>query len=490
MPALPSCRDPGTEVSLGGPGGACGRLWHGVGLGALTGEISPGLVDEVIELTGCREKRRRLLPARAVVYFVLGMCLFSGADSVGPPGYRSVMRSLTAGLRHLHGQPVPTSSALARARQRLGSKPLEVLFDRRRGPLAAAGTAGAFAFGRRLVAWDGTGLDVPDTPANARAFGTVNGGGPQLRLLALTECGTHAVIDAAFDGFARASEQALARRLLHALAPGMLLLADRNFPGYDLWGLAAATGADLAWRVRNNQVFTVLQALPDGSYISVMPTPAENVRHGQARAAGRVLPGPPAGHRIRVIEYTVTIAAAGATRTELFRLVTTLLDPRQAPAAALAALYRQRWETETGYGELKTRLRVAGFTLRSRLPDLACQELFAFLTVYQALCALETRAARHAGIDPDRISFTVTLRTARDLAASQPGTTPHQTIQHAIADILSDLLPARRTRHYQRVKKPPGHPFPYKKTSQPRPPGTVTYQITIARKTPPPAPTP
>ena len=349
MPVLPSWGDPGTAASPCGPGRGRGCLGHRVGLGVLTGEIGPGLVEEVIELAGCREKRQRLLPARAVVYFVLGLCLFSGADSMGPPGYRSVMRSLTSGLRHLHGLAVPTSSALARARQRLGSKPLELLFDRRRGPLAAAGTAGAFAFGRRLVAWDGTGLDVPDTPANAGAFGTVNGGGPQLRLLALIECGTHAVIDAAFDGFARVSEQALARRLLHALAPGMLLLADRNFPGYDLWGLAAATGADLAWRVKNNQVFTVLEILPDGSYLSVMPTPAENVRHGQARAQGRVLPGPPAGHRIRVIEYTVTIGAATATRTELFRLVTTLLDPQQAPAAALAALYRQRWESETGH---------------------------------------------------------------------------------------------------------------------------------------------
>jgi len=492
MPALPSCCDPGTEALPCEPERVRGRLWHQVGLGALTCEISPDLVEEVIELTGCREKRQRLLPARAVVYFVLGMCLFSGADSMGPPGYRSVMRSLTNGLRHLHGLAVPTSSALTRARQRLGSKPLELLFDLRRGPLATAGTAGAFAFGRRLVAWDGTGLDVPDTPANAGAFGRVRGGGPQLRLLALIECGTHALIEAAFDGFSRVSEQALARRLLHALAPGMLLLADRGFPGYDLWGLAAATGADLAWRVRSHQVFTVLEILPDGSYISVMPTPAENLRHGQARARGRVLPGPPVGHRIRVIEYTVTIRGGGGLGAESFRLVTTLLDPRHAPAAALAALYRERWESENGYGELKTRLRGAGFILRSRLPDLACQELFAFLTVYQALCALKARAAEQAGIDPDRISFTITIRAARDHVASRPATSPNpaRAIQHAIGDILSDLLPARRSRQYQRVMRPPKNNFPYKKKDQPRPPSKVTYQITIARTTASPAQTP
>lgn len=159
-----------------------------VGLGVLADEIGPGLVDEVVELAGCREKRLRLLPARAVVYFVLGLCLFSSADSTVPPGYRSVMRWLINGLRHLHDVALPTSSALTKARQLLGSKPFELLFDLRRGPLAVAGTKGAFAFGLRLVAWDGTGLDAADTPENAAEFGVTQGGNPQVRLLALTEC--------------------------------------------------------------------------------------------------------------------------------------------------------------------------------------------------------------------------------------------------------------------------------------------------------------
>ena len=127
----------------------------------LSSEISPGLVDGVIELAVCREKRRRLLPARAVVYFVLGLCLFSGADSAGPSGYRSVMRWLTNGVRHLYGLALPTSPALTRARQRLGVRPLELLFDLRRGALASAANPSAFAFGLRLVAWDGTGRAWP-----------------------------------------------------------------------------------------------------------------------------------------------------------------------------------------------------------------------------------------------------------------------------------------------------------------------------------------
>jgi hypothetical protein len=491
MPVLPLITDgsPGLQVQDHAVEQLCP-----VGLGVLTGEISPGLVDEVIELAGCREKRRRLLPARTVVYFVLGLCLFSGADSMGPPGYRSVMRWLTNGLRHPDGVVLATSSALTRARQRLGARPLELLFGLRCGPLAAAGTPGAFAFGLRLVAWDGTGIDAADTPANAAEFGGVQGGGPQLRLLALIECGTHALVGAVFDGVARASEQKLARRLLRALGPGMLLLADRNFAGWELWGLAAGTGADLAWRIKKNLVLPPLRVLPDGSFLSVMPTPAENLRLGQARAAGRTPPGPPEGHVVRIIEYTVTVrAAGGATRIELFRLVTTLLDHQRAPAAELAALYHERWESENGYAELKTRLRGAAFILRSRSPELVCQEMFAFLTVYQALCALETEAARQAGIDPDRISFTVTVRVARDHAASHAIITPRSLAlarHQAIGDLLSDLLPRRRDRQYERVRKQPKNNFPAMKRRQERPPSQVTYKIKVSPRASSPAQTP
>jgi Insertion element 4 transposase N-terminal/Transposase DDE domain len=468
-----------------------GGLAVSAGLGILTAEVSPELVDEVIDLCGCREKRQRLLPARAVVYFVLGLCLFSGADSHGPPGYRSVMRWLTNGVRHLHGLALPTSSALTRARQRLGSKPMELLFDLRRGPLAGAATPGAFAFGLRLVAWDGTGIDVADTPASAREFGVTPGGGPQVRLLALTECGTHAVIDAAFDGTGKASEHKLARRLIHALGPGMLLLADRNFAGHELWGLVTAAGADMAWRVKKNLVFPPVKILGDGSFLSVMPTPADSVRHGRARARGKPLRELPDGHLIRVIEYTVTVTTAGGrTRTEPFRLATTLLDCEQAPAGQLAAAYHERWEIENGYGELKTRLRGAEFTLRSKTPDLACQELFAFLIVYQALCALRAEAAETAGTDPDRVSFTVTVRIARDHAAAVRPAGHGQARHHAITDIIADLLPPRRDRQCDRVKKPPRNTFTAKKRGKTPPATTAAYTITITKKEPPAADTP
>ena len=472
------------------PAVAGGDARHLSGLGVLTCEISPELVDEVVDLAGCREKRSRLLPARAVVFFVLGMCLLSGEDSAGPPGYRSVMRSLTHRLRALAGTAVPSRSALCRARQRLGSKPFEILFDRVRGPLAGR-AAGALAFGLLVVAWDGTSVDAPASPANIAGLGCPGGGQPQLRLMALVECGTRAVIDAALDGAARASEQVLARRLLASLRPGMLLLADRNFPGHELWGLAAAAGADLLWRARANLVLTVLEVLPDGSWLSVMPTP-QDARDGASRRR-RGLPPRQAGHRIRVVEYAVTVAGAGGTaRTEPFRLLTTLLDWERAPAADLAALYRERWESENGYGELKTRLRGAGFILRSRSPDLACQEMWAFLVVAQALAAMKCQAARQARIDPDRVSLTAVLRIARDHARSQgpaPGDLARARAQ-AVADMLADLLPPRRSRQCPREKKRPRNTFPSRKAGQPRPPGNVTYHVSVTRKTTQPAQTP
>src|SRR4051794_24145496 len=147
-------------------------------LGVLTAQIGPELVDEVVAAAGATQRRVRLLPARAVVYFVLALCLFSGADAAGPPGYRSVARSLTTGLRQLpNALKVPSSPALSRARQRLGDQPLRLLFERLRGPRATPVTPGAFAFGRRLVAWDSTGIDTPDTEANAVEFGRAGGAG-------------------------------------------------------------------------------------------------------------------------------------------------------------------------------------------------------------------------------------------------------------------------------------------------------------------------
>jgi hypothetical protein len=407
------------------------------------------------------------------------------------------------GLRHLPelaAGRLPTSSALTRARQRLGDKPMQALFEHVCGARAAARVGTAFAFGLRVVAWDGTALDVPDTPANAAAFGFASankanqGSNPQVRLMALIECGTHALVDATFDAIAHHSEHALARRLLVSLDATMLLLADRNFPGYELWGQARATGAHLVWRLKKQNVFDPLRVLPDGSFLAIMRTPSDNVRYGQARAAGRILPTPAHGHLVRIIQYTVTIHPIGAPpQVEVYRLVTSLLDHRRAPAVVLAALYHQRWESENSYAEIKNRLRGAGFVLRSKSPELVCQEVYALLTVYQALCSLEVQAADHAGIDPQRISFTLTVQLARLTTAGQGAAdaeTLYATRRTLFAELCDALLPPRRDRRCPRVKKPPKNTFDVKRRDQPRAPDKVVYSLAITRHPPLPATTP
>jgi hypothetical protein len=277
------------------------------------------------------------------------------------------------------------------------------------------------------------------------------------------------------------------------LTEGMLVLADRNFAGYELWGLARATGAHLAWRIKKNVIFPPLKVLPDGSYLSVMGTPAENQRHGQARAAGRILAEPPQGHLVRIITYTVTVRPQqGPPRIETFRLVTSLLNHKQAPARRLAMIYHERWEVENGYAELKNRLRGAGFILRSKSPELICQEVYALLTVYQALCALEVHAAEQGGIDPDRISFTVTVQLARLAVPRQMAVEDSalwMSLREIVRDLLEDLLPERRERQCERVKKPAKNTFEVKKRDQPRTASNVDYILKVARYPLPPAKT-
>ncbi len=239
-----------------------------IALGALTSTFPPPLVDQVIEQTGRREQRRRLLPARVVVYYVLALALFAGAAYEA--AYEEVMRCLVEGLgwarsarrgrRTWPAWHVPGASALADARTRLGPAPLHALFAQTVGPLATQATRGAwyrhwYRHWRVLLA-DGTCLDVPDAPANEAAFGRPGSsraegkGASQVRLVGLVECGTHAIIDAVLGPYTT-GEPTLARRLARPdrrdrrLGPGMLVLADQGLFGAPLWQAMAATGADL-----------------------------------------------------------------------------------------------------------------------------------------------------------------------------------------------------------------------------------------------------
>jgi hypothetical protein len=473
-----------------------------VDIGVLTTAIPAELVDEVIDRAGCREQRHRRLPARVVMYFVLGLCLFSAAEGFRPPGYRTVIRTLSrrcggvfSGARHVG------DSALTQARQRLGVKPVQMLFEELRGPATSRPESWSHAFGRRVVAWDGTTIAVPDSPDNAAAFGhhghgtdstdnpsaevkrggAATGANPLVRMMTLVECGSHAIIDVAFDGVARASEQVLARQLLASLAPGMLLLADRNFLSYPLWNATLGTGADLLWRIKSSSHLVPTKHLPDGSYLAILPTPAETRRLGQRRRNNGPNEIPREGHQIRVIEFTITVHTdSGETRNEHYRLATNLHDHAEAPAEQLAALYNQRWESENSNSELKPRL-IGDATLRSRTPEGVTQEIYAFLCVYQALIALRVDAATTAKLDPDRISFLITIREVRADIADH-STRRHATRKRAIVkQMIEDRLPPRRPRSSPRQRIPHANKYPAKRRDQPRPSTKTRTKITVSR---------
>jgi len=375
------------------------RLSDLVSVGVLTRTFPPELVDEVIAEVGRTEQRHRALPARVMAYFSIGMALHSEGS------YEDVLGLLTDGLAWAADtDPVKlaSKSAIFQARARLGAEPLRALFDRVAQPLAEPGAAGAWLAGRRLVAIDGTCLDVADTADNAEWFGRpgVNKGEqaafPQARLVAVAECGTHAVFDAVVGPYST-GENTLAGELIDRLEPGMLLLADRGFCGFPLWHKAVATGADLLWRAKPNMKPRALEALEDGSWLAELRPSGNAGRHAEPLV-------------IRVIDYQID---DGRPNDETYRLFTTITDPNEASAVALAAAYAQRWEIESAFDELKVHQRGPRTVLRSKSPDLVLQEIWGHLCCHFAIRTLMWEAADHAHVDPDRVSFVAALRIAR-----------------------------------------------------------------------------
>jgi hypothetical protein len=390
------------------------RLSDHISIGVLTRVFPPELVDRVVAEAGRTEVRHRLLPARVVVYYVLGLALFSQAS------YEEVMRELVDGLSWASGWAqswsVPTKAALFKARARLGPEPLKALYEAVAAPLATAQTKGSWYRGLRLMSVDGTCIDVADTAANEERFGrpgTGRGEGagafPQVRLVGLAECGTHALTGVAM-GACTAGETTLARDLLGSLGQGMLVLADRGFYSFELWNEARATGAQLLWRTKAGHVLPADERLADGSYLArLRKTVNYKMRRTDVVA--------------RVIDYGLD--DPGRPQAEpRYRLITTILDPQAAPAAELAALYPQRWEFETALDELKTHQRGPRVVLRSKMPDGVTQEIYGYLCVYYAIRWLMHAVALEADADPDRLSFTRTLRAARRTTGSHPGFSP------------------------------------------------------------------
>lgn len=415
-------------------------------LEALAAVVTPAAVEAAVHACGARERRLRKLPAAAVVFVCVAMNLYAAM----PLG--QVAARLVSGLRWRWPHPDAwrvSTGALCRARGRLGARPLVALFKQVCRPLATRATPGAF-FGRwRLLALDGTKWDVPDTPANARAFGrpTPSRGTsawPQAQVVALVECGTHAVCDA---GVWRhdASEHAAARRLLRSVGPGTLVTWDRGLHSFDLVVATRARRAHLLGRLPASVHPEVVHTLRDGTQL-VRLRPAHSRRR---RAGEQVL--------VRLITYTLDDPARPG-HGEVHRLITSLLNPRVAPAVALVEAYHARWEEELAFDELETHQRPPR-PLRSRTPVGVVQEIYGLLLahyVVRAVMAAAATVATPAPLPPTRLSFLTALRLIRstvpELQRTAPADRP-RLYRQLLADIARCPLPPRRTRSYPRVVK-------------------------------------
>jgi hypothetical protein len=389
------------------------RLSDHISIGVLTRTYPPELVDRVLAQSGRLEQRKRLLPAQTMVYYAMALALFAEGS------YEEVMRNLVEGLDWSAGWrggwQVPSKVAISKARARLGAEPLRSLYEQAARPLATPESKGAFCGGLRLMAIDGTTLDLAGTAANEAAFGRPGSGRgegrgayPQLRAVGLAECGTHAITDVALGPIAR-GEGSLAAGLWRSLGPGMLLLADRGFWGFKAFKAARESGTELLWRVRKNLVLAVEEVLADGSYRSRIYASTDRKRAEPIA--------------VRIVEYELADPALGDS--ERYRLATTLLDPEAASAEQLAAAYPERWEFETALDELKTHQRGPRLVLRSKSPEGVYQEAYGHLLVHYAIRALMHEVAIDAGRDPGRLSFTRSLRVVRRSARAGPGFSPH-----------------------------------------------------------------
>ncbi len=372
---------------------------HLISTGVLASVCPRALIDDVLAQTGKASQRERLLPAPAVVYYVMALALWREAP------LEEVLRVVCEGLQWLSGGASgavqASKSAISQARTRLGPQVMKQLADRVLKPMARPEAPGAWYRGWRLMAVDGSCMDVADEAANAKFFGYPaasrgQSAFPQARLLGLVECGTHAVVAASIAPYSH-SEVAMAAELLPAKLNGdMLVMAERNFYSFKLWQ-ACASGAKLLWRVKSNLGLPVEQELADGSYLSTVFDSEDRARRN--------------GQRVRVIDYTLKDSASPVQ--DSYRLVTNILDPEAAPALELAALYHERWEVESVFDEFKTHMRSTSTVLRSKTPDLVQQELWGLLLAHYGVRQLMERAAWQQGLDPDRLSFVHALRVIK-----------------------------------------------------------------------------
>jgi hypothetical protein len=417
---------------------------HSLRLDALSSVIPPDVIDEVLIAEQATAVRVRKLTMTTVVFVLIGMHRYASV-SLG-----TVLHKLARGLRLLWDDPeivLPGPSALSYRRYQLGARPMVALFHRICQPLTTPNTPGAFAFGRRLMALDGTIEAIPDTPANVRVYGRHRGrrgpsAFPLVRAVALVECGSHAVIEAGLWPL-RVGEPTAAKRLVRRLTDEMLLVWDRNFHSYDRLAAVQQRGTAVLGRLPASVHPQVVRTLADGSSL-VRLRPGH---HGARNARGPLT--------VRLLTYTFNDPGRPGYG-QRHRLITTLLDPTTAPAEALIATYHERWEFETTLDEVDTHQRLVGQPFRSQRPVGVVQEFYALLLAHYVVRSLMYAAATQAGLDPDRLSFVAALELVRDaipefqlvVADDRP-----RLLARLLHDLARATLPPRRNRSHPRVVK-------------------------------------
>jgi len=402
-----------TKAELG-PGA---RLSDYLGASLLARVYPPDLIHQTLDEHEANSQRVRRLPAVATAYYCMALSLYPEAS------YQDVFAVVAQGLNWMQGSRAAATvakSAISAARGKLGYAPLKALHEHACLPLAdPVKQPHAFYAGLRLVAIDGSNFEIPDEQANAAAFGypgsrTGHAAYPQARCAVLVECATHAIIGANLGPY-RTAEWDICQPLLSRLTPQMLCLADRGFNGYAHWKAACDTGAQLLWRCASNRQLPVAKALDDGSYLSVIYPDAKS----RKTRAGEIT--------LRVIEYSLPGVPHSQDR---YRLITTLLDPMQAPALELATLYHERWEVEGVFDELKTHLVQRRRTLRSKTPDGVRQEFYGWVLMHYAVCWLMHEVASEYRIRQRSLSFTGHVQLIRR-AQPRSGDFPPETPQYA-----------------------------------------------------------
>jgi Insertion element 4 transposase N-terminal/Transposase DDE domain len=432
-----------TKATLSGTA----RLSDYLAVGYLAMQCPVNDVRRTLEHHGVHSKRQRGIPRDVLVYYVMMMVLYANV------AYEEVFQYVIEGLRRALGdeslaQRSVCKSAISQARTAVGAAPFKDLYDSLVTPHGPAHMTGVMFHGKRIMALDGSTLDMPDEQANATAFGYAQSqhgqaAFPLLRFVALVECGTHTLCYANPGAFTQ-GEVTLAHPVLAKANASMVITADRLFYGYELWQAGLASGAMLVWRVKKSLNLVREHTLPDGSYLSRVYPDARSKRK-QAYTT------------VRVVEYTVRSRAGKAYRGQTgqtghsgqtdaaklsgcidcidasesmesmesmqsiesidsmdtddthdttYRLITNWMGADAPSAQALAELYHTRWAIEESLDELKTHLATGKLALRSKRPELVRQEFYALLMAHAAIRALMTQAGAHSGQSALDVSFT------------------------------------------------------------------------------------